>query len=175
MRMIRLSLWPCFQYWVIPQIYWIFSSCCLARLDFGFPVLFLPDLGKLSLSSQSVFQSHTKHLMNAIKVIQLSDNSPWHDQNPLLITMFPYIYNTCHFFFQTFGCIPLNMYFQGLKVGGEGDNRGWDGWMASPTQWTWVWVVLWVGDGEGSLAYCSPWGSQSQTWTELNWTGSLNK
>ena len=27
-----------------------------------------------------------------------------------------------------------------LKGGGEGDNRGWDGWMASPTQWTWVWV-----------------------------------
>ena len=27
-----------------------------------------------------------------------------------------------------------------LKVRGEGDNRGWDGWMASPTQWTWVWV-----------------------------------
>ena len=28
----------------------------------------------------------------------------------------------------------------GLKAGGEGDNRGWDGWMASPTRWTWVWV-----------------------------------
>ena len=27
-----------------------------------------------------------------------------------------------------------------LKAGGEGDNRGWDGWMASPTQWTWVWI-----------------------------------
>ena len=27
-----------------------------------------------------------------------------------------------------------------LKAGGEGDNSGWDGWMASPTQWTWVWV-----------------------------------
>ena len=27
-----------------------------------------------------------------------------------------------------------------LKVGGEGDDRGWDGWMTSPTQWTWVWV-----------------------------------
>ena len=25
-------------------------------------------------------------------------------------------------------------------TGGEGDNRGWDGWMASPTQWTWVWA-----------------------------------
>ena len=27
-----------------------------------------------------------------------------------------------------------------LKVGGEGDDWGWDGWMASPTRWTWVWV-----------------------------------
>ena len=25
-----------------------------------------------------------------------------------------------------------------MQVGGEGDDRGWDGWMASPTQWTWV-------------------------------------
>ena len=28
-----------------------------------------------------------------------------------------------------------------LKAGGEGDDRGWDGWMASPTWWTWVWVA----------------------------------
>ena len=28
----------------------------------------------------------------------------------------------------------------GIGAGGEGDNRGWDGWMASPTRWTWVWV-----------------------------------
>ena len=27
-----------------------------------------------------------------------------------------------------------------LKAGAEGDNRGWDGWMASLTQWTWVWA-----------------------------------
>ena len=27
-----------------------------------------------------------------------------------------------------------------LKVGGEGDDKGWDCWMASPTWWTWVWV-----------------------------------
>ena len=27
-----------------------------------------------------------------------------------------------------------------LKAGGEGDDREWDGWMASPTQWTWVWI-----------------------------------
>ena len=29
---------------------------------------------------------------------------------------------------------------EGLKVGGERDDRGWDGWMAPLTQWTWVWV-----------------------------------
>ena len=27
-----------------------------------------------------------------------------------------------------------------LRAGGDGDDRGWDGWMASPTRWTWVWV-----------------------------------
>ena len=30
-----------------------------------------------------------------------------------------------------------------LKAGGEGDDRGWDGWMASLTQWTWVLSKLW--------------------------------
>ena len=36
-----------------------------------------------------------------------------------------------------------------LKARGEGDDRGWDGWMASPTWWTWVWVRSrswwWIG------------------------------
>ena len=27
-----------------------------------------------------------------------------------------------------------------LKVGGEGENRGWDGWMTSLTQWIWIWA-----------------------------------
>ena len=37
-----------------------------------------------------------------------------------------------------------------LKSGGEGDDRGWECWMASPTQWTWVWVVFgrWQGPGK---------------------------
>ena len=30
--------------------------------------------------------------------------------------------------------------WEGLGAGGEGDDRGWDGWMASPTRWTWVWA-----------------------------------
>ena len=30
--------------------------------------------------------------------------------------------------------------WEGLKAGGQGDNRGWDGCITSPTQWTWVWA-----------------------------------
>ena len=50
------------------------------------------------------------------------------------------------------------------------DNRGWDGWMASLTQWIWVWVN-WIGDGQGCLMCCSQWGckkSDTTEWTELN-------
>jgi len=31
-------------------------------------------------------------------------------------------------------------WWERLKAGGEGGERGWDGWMASPTRWTWVWA-----------------------------------
>ena len=61
-----------------------------------------------------------------------------------------------------------------LRAGGEGDDRGWDGWMASPTQWTWVWVDSgsWWWTGRPGVLWFM--GSQSRTqlsdWTELNWT-----
>ena len=62
-------------------------------------------------------------------------------------------------------------YLKRLKAGGEGDDRGWDGWVASPTQWTWVWASLGVGEGQGSLACYSPWGHKESDMTEwLNWT-----
>ena len=57
-----------------------------------------------------------------------------------------------------------------LKAGGQGDNRGWDGWMESLTQWTWVWASSGVGDGQGSLACCSPWGRR----VRHNWATELN-
>ena len=56
-----------------------------------------------------------------------------------------------------------------LKIGGEGNNRGWDGWMVSLTQWTWVWISS--CDGQGSLVGCSPWDLKESDRTELlNWT-----
>ena len=36
--------------------------------------------------------------------------------------------------------IGKDSWWEGLGAGGEGDDRGWDGWMASPTRYTWVWV-----------------------------------
>ena len=61
-----------------------------------------------------------------------------------------------------------------LKVGKEGDDRGWDGWMISPIQWTWVWTSSRIGDGQGSLVCYSPWGHKELDTTErLNWTDAF--
>ena len=59
-----------------------------------------------------------------------------------------------------------------LKVGGEGDSRGWDGWMASPSQWTWVWVNTgsWWWTGRPGLLQPMELQRVRHDWvTELNW------
>ena len=48
---------------------------------------------------------------------------------------------------------------------GEGDDRGWDGWMASLTQWTWEWT-LGDSEGQGRLACCSLWGHKELDMTD---------
>ena len=59
-------------------------------------------------------------------------------------------------------------FWERLKAGGEGDDRGWDGWVASLTWWTWVWVSS--GNGQRNLACCSPWGHKELYMTEwLYW------
>ena len=59
-----------------------------------------------------------------------------------------------------------------LKAGGEGDNRGWDGWTASPTQWTWIWVNSRSWWWTGRPGVLQSMGLQSRTrlsnWTKLN-------
>ena len=66
--------------------------------------------------------------------------------------------------------------WEGLRAGGEGEDSGWDGWMASPTRWPWVWVNYeswWRTGRPGVLRFM---GSQrvGYDWvTELNWTEML--
>ena len=62
--------------------------------------------------------------------------------------------------------------WEGLGAGGEGDDRGWDGWMASPSQWTWVWVNSWSWWWTGRPGVLQFMGLQrvGHDWaTELNW------
>ena len=63
--------------------------------------------------------------------------------------------------------------WEGLGAGGKGDDRGWDGWMASWTRWTWVWVNSWSWWWTGRPGVLGFMGSQrvGHNWaTELNWT-----
>ena len=66
--------------------------------------------------------------------------------------------------------------WEGLGAGGERDGRGWNGWMASPTQWTWLWVnsgSWWQTGRPGMLHFM---GSQSvrQDWIKGSTTGYMN-
>ena len=60
-----------------------------------------------------------------------------------------------------------------LKAGEEGDDGGWDGWMASPTQWTWVWVNSgsWWWTGRPGMLQFMGLQRVGHNWaSELNWT-----
>ena len=59
-----------------------------------------------------------------------------------------------------------------LKGAGEGDNRGWDGWMASLTRWTWVWASFgsWWRTGKPGVLQSMESQRVRHDWvTELNW------
>ena len=63
-----------------------------------------------------------------------------------------------------------------LKAGTEGDDRGWDGWMASLTWWTWVWIYSgswWRIGRPGVLQSMGLQGVRHDWETELNWTPYL--
>ena len=60
-----------------------------------------------------------------------------------------------------------------LKAGGEGDDKGWDGWMASPIWWTWVWASsrsCWLKGNPGMLQSMGSQNVRHDWATELNWT-----
>ena len=62
--------------------------------------------------------------------------------------------------------------WESLKAGGEGDNRGWDGRVSSPTQWTWVRVNSgnWWWTGRSGMLQSMGLQSVGHNWVaELNW------
>ena len=70
------------------------------------------------------------------------------------------------------GHLKRSQCWERLKAGGEGNDRGWDGWMASPTQWTWVWVnsrSWWWTGRPGVLRFMGLQRVGHDWVTELNW------
>ena len=65
--------------------------------------------------------------------------------------------------------------WEGLGAGIEGDDRGWDGWMASLTRWTCLSELRELVTDREALACCDSWGrkeldtTEPLNWTELNW------
>ena len=59
-----------------------------------------------------------------------------------------------------------------LKAGGEGDDRGWDSWIASLTQWTWVWASSgnWWWTGKPGVPQSMGLQIDRCDWNEMNWT-----
>ena len=63
--------------------------------------------------------------------------------------------------------------WEGLGAGGEGDDREWDGWVASPTGWAWVWInsgSWWWTGRPGMLWFMGSQRVRHDWATELNWT-----
>ena len=61
----------------------------------------------------------------------------------------------------------------GIRAGEEGDDRGWDDWMASLTLWTWVWVNFesWWWTGRPGVLWFMGWQRVGHDWvTDLIWT-----
>ena len=62
-----------------------------------------------------------------------------------------------------------------LTAGGEGSDRGWDGWVASLSPWTWVWANSGIHWRIGKSVCCSPWDlkeSDTTLWPNRNKTTS---
>ena len=98
--------------------------------------------------------------------------NPMLDKKEFYIYIHIYIYTNFTYVYVNYMymvCIHTHTH---TYAGGKGDDRGWDGWMAPPTQWTWIWVdsgSWWWTGKPGEL-----WSMGSQrvghSWaTELNW------
>ena len=66
------------------------------------------------------------------------------------------------------GSLKKTLMLGKLKAGREED-RGWDGWMASPTRWTWVWASSRRWWWAGRPACCSPWGFKESDTTGVTY------
>ena len=155
---------------IYPLYHWLQYYLLRAAISFSFLTIF-PDHNLLSF--------HLILLPLNVILLFMIPNSSFINAMPSrnLLQMpciFPEIF-LCPFinfqrYFLLLNLINRPWFWERLRAGGEGDDRGWDGWMASLTQWTWVWVdsrSWWWTERPGMLRFM---GSQRvrHDWTELN-------
>ena len=102
-----------------------------------------------------------------IKIVNPKRNQPWifvrrTDAEAETLILFDHLMQTawCKH------CKKRSWCWERLKAGGGGNNRGWDGWMASPTLWTWVWAKLWE-KGKDREAWRPAVHGVTKSWTRL--------
>ena len=117
-------------------------------------------------------------LVQALRSVQLWHFSPSGGQSIGVSAQESVLHNNIQDWFQTFGHLMQRTdslektCWDRLKAGGEGDDRGWDGWMVSLIQWTWVWVSSRSQWWRGKPGVLQSMESQrvGHNWvTELNW------
>ena len=165
----RFLIWPYWQYFPVSQArYWgrerdKKNSAVLQRVSTQYMKNFL--IAEWIAKNISIERENPMTMINKSQ-IKLS----WKNKEKLSVTHF-----CLHFSFWFLICVFLNLQrlwcWEGLGAVGEGDDRGWDGWMASWTRWTWIWVNSGDGDEQGGLACCDSWGRKESDTTERpNWT-----
>ena len=103
----------------------------------------------------------------------LKEISPEYSLERLMLKLKLQYFGHCYFWGEEMTHLKRPWCWERLKARGEGDDIGGDGWMASPTQWMWVWVNsrIWWWTGRPGMLQSR--GSQRvrHDWaTELNWT-----
>ena len=89
---------------------------------------------------------------------------------PNILLLFLYILLSMILYHFLLGNItPIPWCWVRMKAGGEARDRGWGGWMGSPTQWTWIKKTLRDSKGQGSLVCCVHGVTKSWSWLS-DWT-----
>ena len=153
----RFNVFIFFEYISRSGISGLYDSSTFSFLR-TFPTVFHDDCANLHFCQKCPLSQHThQHLLSMVfLMIAIPTRIKWY----LIVVLI---------------CTSLTVSWEGLGAGGEGDDRGWDGWMASPTRWTWVWVNSrsWWWTGRPGMLWFM--GSQrvGHDWvTDLNWTVS---